>query len=166
MTDHSNYEACRSVIQTMTTENVELAKNICSYLNHSERTDEVIAMFVYDHKWKKRKDANAPPKPRSSYLHWTESVRPVLREQHPDLDMPGMSKKMGELWQKLTSEDKQPFVEKADHDKIRYAQEKEAYDSKVCSQSAFLQGSGSQNASVSKAPPVDAPVDTPVVASE
>ena len=150
MTDYSNYEASRKVVQTIMNENIELTKNICSALGHPEKAEQMISMFVYEHKWKKRKDVNAPPKPRSSYLHWTESVRQKLQKENPGLDMPGMAKKMGGLWKELTDEDKKPFVELAEKDKLRYVDEKESYDSKVCSQTAFLQGSGSQNASKSE----------------
>jgi len=149
MTEFSNYEATRKVVQTIKNEHVELVKNVCAALGHSDKADLMVKMFIYDHKFKKRKDLNAPSKPRSSYLHWTESVRPKLQVENPELDMPGMAKKMGGLWKLLTEEQKQPFIELAEKDKLRYVEEKEAYDTKVCSQTAFLQGTGSQNASAS-----------------
>jgi hypothetical protein len=146
MTDIANYEAKRRMLGLFDEQCEELVKNVCGALDNSERATEMIERYLYDLKLKKRKDINAPTKPRSSYLFWTESVRAKLKEANPELDMPGMSKKMGELWKSLTDADKKQFVDAADNDKLRYAEEKEKYDIEICSKTSCLKGSGSQNA--------------------
>lgn len=151
MTDISNYEAQRLTMTIWTEQCKELVRNVCNALECPDRVDEMVSRYIYDMKIKKRKDVNAPTKPRSSYLLWTESVRPKLKEANPELDMPGMSKKMGEIWKGMSEDDKAPFVEAAENDKARYADEKKAYDEEVHKKTANLQGSGSQNASTGEA---------------
>ena len=147
MTDISNYETKRMVMSLFDDHCKELVRNVCGAMDCSHRAEEMIERYIYDLKIKKRKDTNAPTKPRSSYLLWTESVRKTLKEANPTLDMPGMSKKMGEMWKAMTDEQKAPFVEAAENDKARYADQKKAYDEEVCKKTSSLQGSGSQNAS-------------------
>ena len=147
MTEIANYETKRLMITLFDDHFKEIVRNVCGALDSSDRADEMIARYIYDLKWKKRKDVNAPTKPRSSYLLWTESVRAGLKKANPALDMPAMSKKMGELWKAMSDDDKTPFVEAAEADKLRYADEKKKYDAEVHQKTSALQGSGSQNAS-------------------
>ena len=149
MTDTANYEAKRTIMNQLIESDITLVRNVCGALGCTDKAviDGLIGKYVYkDLKMKKRKDVNAPKKALTSYQIWGKDVRTTLAKANPTWDMPTMSKKMGEMWNKMTEDDKKPFVAKAEADKVRYADEKQKYDALICSQTTEWQGTGSQNA--------------------
>ena len=76
---------------------------------------------------KTKKDKNAPKRGKSSYLFFCDHVRPLIKEKTPDIDFKEMSKELGKRWSELRDEDKRPFIEESEADKIRYKQDMETY---------------------------------------
>jgi len=79
-------------------------------------------------KTKKKKDANAPKRGKSSFMYFGDEWRPKLKEENPELTVPEMGKALGEKWKTLTAEEKEPYEEKAKEDKVRYEKAKAEYD--------------------------------------
>lgn len=78
-------------------------------------------------KFKKRKDPALPKKPLSGYLFFCKDNREKLKKKNPDLKMTDLSKKLGQLWSKMSEKKKKPYVMLHEKDKIRYEEEFETY---------------------------------------
>ena len=55
---------------------------------------------------------------RTAYSLYSSSVHKEVSSSHPGLGFGEVSKKIGESWKKMTAEEKKPFVEKSDAEKI------------------------------------------------
>ena len=55
---------------------------------------------------KKLKDPNAPPKPQSAYMLWSQRNRASVKSSHPDLDFEDLGRKLGEIWRTMSEADK------------------------------------------------------------
>ncbi|KAF7647610.1 hypothetical protein LDENG_00169790 [Lucifuga dentata] len=75
-------------------------------------------------KKRKFKDPNAPKRPPSAFFIFCADFRPKLKIESPGLSIGDVAKKMGEMWNSTTAEDKQPYEKKA-------AKLKEKYDKDV-----------------------------------
>ena len=76
------------------------------------------------------KDKNKPKRAMTAYFYFAGSIREELREDNPDLkkgDLPALAKLTSARWAKLTDQDKQPFQDQFEADKIRYAKDMETY---------------------------------------
>ena len=56
---------------------------------------------------------------------YANATRRDVREEHPTLKMPEVTRIIASNWKALTDDEKAPFVEKAAEDKVRYATEME-----------------------------------------
>ncbi|TNY24060.1 high mobility group box domain-containing protein [Rhodotorula diobovata] len=77
---------------------------------------------------KPKKDPNAPKRPLSAYMHFSQDMRSVVKEENPDVTFGEIGKLLGVKWKEATENDKKPYEEKAKADKERYEKEKAAYD--------------------------------------
>uniref|UniRef100_A0A8C6X088 High mobility group box 2b n=1 Tax=Neogobius melanostomus TaxID=47308 RepID=A0A8C6X088_9GOBI len=76
---------------------------------------------------RKRKDPNAPKRPRkSAFFVFCSEYRPTVKQQYPGLSIGDCAKKLGEMWSKLTQNDKHPYEEKAQ--KLREKYDRGRYD--------------------------------------
>jgi len=75
----------------------------------------------------KRKDPNAPKKPRSAYVFFMEKERKVVKEEDATLRPQHIMKVVGEKWAKLTNEEKEDYEEMAKNDRARYLEEMKEY---------------------------------------
>lgn len=57
-------------------------------------------------KIRKLKDHNAPKKPVSAFMLWSQDARAEIKRQNPELDFGGIGRKMGEIWKDLDDETK------------------------------------------------------------
>ncbi len=71
---------------------------------------------------KKKKDPNAPKKPKSAYFVFAETRRDALRAQYPEDRVSDTAKRTGEEWRGMTEEQKRPFQLKAQELKQEYDQ--------------------------------------------
>lgn len=82
-------------------------------------------------KGKKRRktfrDSNAPKAPLTGYVRFLNEQREKVRAERPDLNFPEVTKLLGAQWSKLSTEEKQRYLDEAEKDKERYMMELEAY---------------------------------------
>ena len=57
-------------------------------------------------------------------------MRPIIKEEKPDIQFTEMGKLIGEKWRGLSADDKKEFEEMADEDKKRYDEEMSKYKAK------------------------------------
>mmetsp|Transcript_33711 Transcript_33711/g.57139 ORF Transcript_33711/g.57139 Transcript_33711/m.57139 type:complete len:443 (+) Transcript_33711:53-1381(+) len=79
-------------------------------------------------KKRKRKDKNAPKAAKSAFTLFSQANRKKIQDANPDKKFGEISKLVGAEWQKLSLEDKEPYIENAKKDKLRAAEEKAKYD--------------------------------------
>lgn len=86
---------------------------ICDELDIHEKSDELIEKFLSNAfmKVKALRDPSKPKKPKSSYMYFADEVRGKLKEANPDAKMPEMSKLIGAEWKKLSTEEKEKYVQ-------------------------------------------------------
>ncbi|KAJ3205918.1 Non-histone chromosomal protein 6 [Dinochytrium kinnereticum] len=75
----------------------------------------------------KKKDPNAPKKPMSPYLIWSNENRARIKEEHPDAGFGEIGKLLGLDWKKVTDSEKEAYKKMAEKDKARYEKELKAY---------------------------------------
>lgn len=73
------------------------------------------------------RDPNAPKRPCSAYIYFSNEMRPKLKEEKPELGMAERSKHIGKTWATLEAEKKKRYQELANADKQRYIREYLAY---------------------------------------
>ena len=62
-------------------------------------------------------------KPQSAYFHFVSGVRARVKEANPGLGLGAQQKIISAEWRELRHEQKQPFIDSADKDKARYAEQ-------------------------------------------
>ena len=137
----------------------EFLEEIVEKFNGQEFTIEDIEnldTFMKSNKIKKKKDPDAPKKACSSWIFYTNEMRPKVREENPDKKMTELTTIMSEMWRNLSDEDKKPYKIMETNDRKRYKQEKEEYDSNSDSNSD-TDTSGSDNNSKKKVKDPNAP---------
>ncbi|KAI5058304.1 hypothetical protein GOP47_0026474 [Adiantum capillus-veneris] len=77
-----------------------------------------------------RKDPNAPRQNRTGYNFFFAEQRAKLKTMQPDKDR-AISKMIGELWSKLSEDEKIPYQVKGVEDKERYVREMKEYKEKI-----------------------------------
>ncbi|XP_015759536.1 PREDICTED: high mobility group protein 20A-like [Acropora digitifera] len=82
-------------------------------------------------KGKKRKkefgDLNKPKAPITGYVRFINSRRAEVKQQHPHLTFPEITKLLGAEWSNLLQEEKQKYLDEAEEDKKRYIEELKIY---------------------------------------
>ncbi|GJN05584.1 hypothetical protein PR202_ga23226 [Eleusine coracana subsp. coracana] len=91
-------------------------------------------------KTRKKKDPNAPKRAMTPFMYFSMDQRAVssfdpqssahaqnMKNSNPDLATTEIAKKLGEMWQKMSSEEKQPYVQQSQVDKKRYEKETAVY---------------------------------------
>jgi structure-specific recognition protein 1 len=82
-------------------------------------------------KEKKEKDPDAPKKPLSGFMIFSNEMRAKLKEEMPGMSVPEMGRKLGELWKGANAEERERFATLALEDKARYEAELVAYQQKA-----------------------------------
>ncbi|XP_074316762.1 FACT complex subunit SSRP1 [Silene latifolia] len=76
---------------------------------------------------KRKKDPNAPKKPLTAFLAFSQAERENIKKEHPGIAFTDVGKALGEKWRSLSAEEKAPYEAKAQVDKTRYNSEKDDY---------------------------------------
>ncbi|CAL5096759.1 unnamed protein product [Urochloa decumbens] len=92
-------------------------------------------------KAKRKKDPNAPKRAIVPFMYFSKAERANIKNSNPELTTTEIAKKLGERWQKMTAEERQPYVEQSRVDKQRYEEESAAYHG-AAAQRAPGDGSG------------------------
>jgi len=81
-------------------------------------------------KSKIKKDPNAPKRNLTAYIHFSNEMRSIVKEENPDLSFGDIAKHLGHKFNTLTKEEKGKYQNKAARDKIRYDNELKEYNKK------------------------------------
>ncbi|RKP19332.1 HMG-box, partial [Rozella allomycis CSF55] len=73
------------------------------------------------------KKTKPPKQPISSFLAFYRHKRSEMAKKHPELTFGQVSSKLGELWKSMNFVERRPFVDEANKDRIRFADEQEKY---------------------------------------
>uniref|UniRef100_A0A8C5ZJU6 HMG box domain-containing protein n=1 Tax=Marmota marmota marmota TaxID=9994 RepID=A0A8C5ZJU6_MARMA len=68
----------------------------------------------------KFKDPNAPKRPPSAFFLFCSEYHPKIKGENPDLSIGDVAKKLGERWNNIAADDKQPYEKKAAKPKEKY----------------------------------------------
>ena len=61
---------------------------------------------------KKKKDPNAPKKPKTGYMRFCDEIREKLRKENPEMQLGGIAKLLGKEWNKLSDAKKEEYKNK------------------------------------------------------
>eukprot|EP00347_Sterkiella_histriomuscorum_P023197 403335581 len=89
---------------------------------------------------KSKEKAQKPKKCQTPYIAFVTTSINQIKAQNPGIEQPKVMKKASEIWNSYTEEQKQPFVDMANKDKIRHQNE-----SLMMQQQAFIQNPGQVN---------------------
>ncbi|GAB6031981.1 High mobility group protein 20A [Chamberlinius hualienensis] len=73
------------------------------------------------------KDSNAPRQPLTGYVRFLNERREKVRLEHPNASFSEITKVLATEWTKMSSDEKQKYLNEADKDKERYLKELEQY---------------------------------------
>ncbi|KAI8599260.1 high mobility group box domain-containing protein [Dissophora ornata] len=76
---------------------------------------------------KRTKDPDAPKHPIPGFLFFRSGERARIRQMNPNQPIPAVAAKM---WHEMTPAQKEPWEQKAAQDKLRYAEEMQAYSAR------------------------------------
>lgn len=79
---------------------------------------------------RRKKDPDMPKRPLSSYMFYSKERRPKVQQEQPTLAFGDYSKLIAAEWKKLTPEDKEPYLELSQKDKLRYDEALKVYKEK------------------------------------
>ncbi|KAK4515084.1 uncharacterized protein ATC70_002694 [Mucor velutinosus] len=105
----------------------EFAGSEASSSNAASNGSAASASSEKPKKKKVEKDPNAPKRNLSSYMLYSQSVRPDVVKQNPSVRPVDIAKIIGEKWNALSDKEKQPFVKAAEKEKARYDKETKTY---------------------------------------
>ncbi|KAJ1724191.1 Non-histone chromosomal protein 6 [Coemansia erecta] len=74
-----------------------------------------------------KKDPNAPKRALSAYMFFSQAKRTTVKEKNPDASFGNIGKLLGDMWKKMSEDEKKPFNKQAEADKKRYEAEKASY---------------------------------------
>jgi hypothetical protein len=77
-------------------------------------------------KTKKLRNKDAPKKAKTAYIFYVGDQRPLVLANNPSVAFQDIVKVIGKSWKELA--DKSKYLQMAEDDKVRYAQEKAAWD--------------------------------------
>ncbi|XP_060903009.1 high mobility group-T protein-like [Labrus mixtus] len=81
-------------------------------------------------KRKRYKDPNAPKRPPSAFFLFCADFRAKVKAETPGLSIGDTAKKLGQMWNESTPEEKQPYEKKASKLKEKYDKDVVAYRTK------------------------------------
>lgn len=66
---------------------------------------------------------NKPKKPLSAYIYFSQEFREIIKQRYPYLTVLQIMKAVSYRWSKLSKDQKAPFEQIANEDKMRYDKE-------------------------------------------
>jgi len=89
---------------------------------------------------KKKKDPDAPKRPKTAYLCYAVAVRSQVQKDNPEMKFVDITRKISEQWKALTADERKPYDDMAAKDKERYEKAKKAYEEKEKSEGEDEEG--------------------------
>jgi len=93
-------------------------KHTANYAKFRNQKEEHALMKAKSKKF--HKDPNKPKAPSSAYFLFLADKREETKMNFPNLSHKELVSKLGELWNKLSEVEKQPYVEKAKQEKMKW----------------------------------------------
>ncbi|EIE80940.1 hypothetical protein G6F46_010763 [Rhizopus delemar] len=112
----------------------QLAGSLHHFTNLLFGTSPVEKADHVNKKKKVEKDPNAPKRNLSSYMLYSQAVRPKVAAEHPDMKAIEIAKLVGEMWNKLSEKEKAPYIKQAEKEKIRFEKENASYKTTLASE--------------------------------
>lgn len=78
-----------------------------------------------------KKEAGGPRRPLSSYMFFSRDNRTIVQKENPEAKFAQVGKLLGQKWKGMNKEEKQPYLDMAGQDKIRYQTENAAFQAKI-----------------------------------
>ena len=99
-----------------------LIKNICSDLNKSNKTNEMIDKYVNNkgNTINNKVDVDKVKRPLSAYMIFCNEMRPKIKKKYPDNKVSDISKKLGKLWKSLKVKDRERYDKLNEKEQNRY----------------------------------------------
>lgn len=89
---------------------------------------------------KKKKDPNAPKRAMTGFMFFSQSERENVKKSNPGIPFTEIGKVLGEKWNKLSAEEKEPFEAMAKADKKRYSDQLTGYKNQQSTNAADAGG--------------------------
>ncbi len=94
---------------------------------YNEEMQHYVSMDFDSGRKRAKKDPNAPKRNMSAYFLFSIAARPAYKKANPDASFGDLAKIISQAYKNLPDYEKQKWVEKAEHDKIRYQKELASY---------------------------------------
>lgn len=78
-------------------------------------------------KRRRRRDPDAPKSAKTAFIFFSSEKRDQICAEYPDLGFADQMKRIGQLWNEMTDQEKQEWNEKARLDKLRFDKEMMEY---------------------------------------
>ncbi|CAA6666217.1 unnamed protein product [Spirodela intermedia] len=78
---------------------------------------------------RKKKDPNAPKRAMSGFMFFSNTERDNVRKTNPGMSFTDVGRTLGEMWKKMSAEEKEPYESMANADKKRYKEAMAGYKS-------------------------------------
>uniref|UniRef100_A0A6C0BM28 HMG box domain-containing protein n=1 Tax=viral metagenome TaxID=1070528 RepID=A0A6C0BM28_9ZZZZ len=92
-----------------------------------EKVEEIIKPKpTVGKKTRKKKDPSKPKRSMSAYMYFANAIRPVIKEEQPELTFVELTRAVAAKWGSVSDEEKAPYIAMAAKDKERYQAEKAA----------------------------------------
>lgn len=72
---------------------------------------------------KMRRDPSMPKKPLSAFIYFSQETREKIKKDNPKMPVASIMKEVGERWNAMSKQEKDPYVTAARDDKLRYEKE-------------------------------------------
>jgi len=74
-----------------------------------EESEEVEESESEESESEEESEEEKPKKGLSNYLRFSREMRPMLKEDEPDISFAQMGRRLGEMWRALSEEDKEAY---------------------------------------------------------
>mmetsp|Transcript_14581 Transcript_14581/g.19186 ORF Transcript_14581/g.19186 Transcript_14581/m.19186 type:complete len:272 (-) Transcript_14581:327-1142(-) len=112
-TGNKKADMVNAVMEFLTSPDEAKASNVPSKKRKSKGSAKPKPKKKKGTKGKKKAKKPKVPKPLTAYIYFSTLIRPTVKEEHPDLSITEISKKIGELWGEKTDEEKQQYKQEA-----------------------------------------------------
>lgn len=106
-----------------------LIEKICKELDAEDKIEELVKKYVSNDisKLKPKKDPNMPKKPKSGYMFFCDEHRQSVMKKNKNAGMGEIAKILGNMWGKMDTEMKAPYIQKNEEAKEEYEEAMKNY---------------------------------------
>ena len=106
-----------------------LIEKICKELDAEDKIEELVKKYISNDisRLKPKKDPNMPKKPKSGYMFFCDEHRPLVMKKNKNAGMGEVAKILGNMWGKMTPEEKELYLQKNEEAKEEYEEAMKNY---------------------------------------